>query len=274
MNETGSHTAVIEMRDTQVAALRNMSVTVLEHVNWSVQAGEFWVVAGLQHSGKSDLLMHAAGLTAPVGGECRVFGRDTREFDESHIADRLRVGFTFAGGKLFDQLTIAENVALPLRYHRELPETETANLVEGLLELLGVAQYASVTPGNITPAWRQRAAIARALVLQPELLLLDNPNGGLTARHREWMKDFLDQLWRGHAFFGGRPMTIAVTTDDLQMWRHPRRQFAAVHEGLFSVLGEWGGHEFARNHVVRDLTEGAIETRESNEKRREAADNP
>jgi ABC-type transporter Mla maintaining outer membrane lipid asymmetry ATPase subunit MlaF len=274
MSETSSHAAVIEMRDAQVAALRNMSVTVLEHVNWLVQAGEFWVVAGLQHSGKSDLLMHAAGLTAPLSGECRVFGCDTREYDESRIADRLRVGFTFAGGKLFDQLTIAENVALPLRYHRELPETETAGLVEGLLELLGIEKFAAATPGNIIPAWRQRAAIARALVLQPELLLLDNPNGGLTARHREWLTDFLDQLWRGHSFFGGRPMTIVVTTDDLQMWRHPRRQFAAVHEGLFCVLGEWGGNEFARNHVVQDLIEGAIESSEPKAPQPEGADNP
>jgi len=274
MSENSSGPAVIEMHDVQVTTLRDLSMTVLERVNWSVQTGEFWVVAGLQHSGKSDLLMHASGLTAPVSGECRLFGNDTRKFDESQIGDRLRLGFTFEGGKLFDQLTIAENIALPLRYHRSVPATETANIVEKLLELVGIEKFASVTPGNLTPAWRQRAAIARALALQPELLLLDNPNAGLTTRHRSWLIDFINQLWKGHPFFGGRPITIVVTTDDLQLWRHPQREFAAVHDGLFSVLGKWGGNEFGRNHVVQDLIEGAIEARESTEQKQERNENP
>src|SRR5208283_4053689 len=102
------------------------SLMVLENVHWSVLPGDFWVVAGSQHAGKSDLLLHAAGLVAPADGTCHVFGSDTREFDETRIDERLRVGFTFADGKLFNQFTLAENVALPLRYHRHHPEAETA----------------------------------------------------------------------------------------------------------------------------------------------------
>ena len=272
MNDTPSGTPVIEMLDVVVTALGDASLVLLENVNWSVQAGDFWVVAGLQHSGKSDLLMHAAGLTTPLGGECRVFGLDTREFDETRIAERLRMGFTFAGGKLFNQLTIAENVALPLKYHRGLPEAEVAKIVEELLELVGIAQYAGVTPANTTPARRQRAALARALVLKPELLMLDNPNAGFTARHRPWLTDFLNQLWQGHPFFGGRPMTIVVTTDDLQMWQHPGHKFAAVHEGHFCVLGEWGANEFGRHQVVKDLLAGAVETQETTMLKKEDVD--
>lgn len=271
MNDVVSGTPVIEMRNVLVSALTDPSLVLLEDVNWSVQAGEFWVVAGLQHSGKSDLLMHAAGLTVPVSGECRVFGLDTREFDETRIAERLRMGFTFVGGKLFNQLTIAENVALPLRYHRGLPEAETAKIVEELLELVGMAQYASVTPANITPARRQRAALARALALKPELLMLDNPNAGLTARHRPWLTEFLNQLWRGHPFFGGRPTTIVVTTDDLQMWQRPGHKFAAVHEGHFGVLGEWGATEFDRHQVVKDLLAGVVQTQETTMLKKEDA---
>ena len=91
------------------------------------------------------------------------------------------------------------------------------------------------------------------------MLLLDNPLGGLGARHRQWLMDFLDQLWRGHEFFGGRPMTIVVTTDDLRAWQHSRRKFAALHEGTFSVLGGWNDADFARHHAVKDLLSAPLE---------------
>src|SRR5580698_10614211 len=107
MSEEVSKSAVIEMRGVDVATLRDPSLIVLENVNWTVQRGEFWVVAGPTHSGKSDLLAHAAGLMNPVNGTCCVFGCDTKEFDETKIADRQRIGLIFADGKLFNQMTIA-----------------------------------------------------------------------------------------------------------------------------------------------------------------------
>jgi ABC-type transporter Mla maintaining outer membrane lipid asymmetry ATPase subunit MlaF len=251
--------AILEMQGVQVAALRDPSLIVLEELTWSVRPGEFWVVAGSQHSGKSDLLLHAAGLMTPCAGTCRVFGCDTHQFDETELATRLRVGFAFADGKLFNQLTLAENVALPLRYHQKLTDAETVRRVEALLELLELTPLADALPGNVAVVWRRRAALARALALQPELLLLDNPNGGLTARHRQWQMNFLDELWRGHGFFGGRPMTLVATTDDLPPWQHPRRKFAGVHAGRFTVLGAWGGDQFIGHGAVKELLPWAEE---------------
>ena len=255
------HPVILEMRGARVTALRDPSLVVLENVDWSVQAGEFWVAAGSPHAGKSDLLLCAAGLVPPAAGDCRVFGCDTREFDETQLSTRLRIGLVFADGKLFNQFTLAENIALPLRYHRNRPDPETARTVAALLEMLELGPYANLTPGSVAAVWRQRAALARALALQPELLLLDNPSSGLTAGHRRWLVDFLDQLWRGHDFFGGRPMTLVATTDDLHPWQQPQRRFAALHEGNFSVLGAWGGDAFIRHHTVRELQAGAEETR-------------
>lgn len=253
MSELNSNPPVIEMRGADISALRDVSLTVVENVEWLVQPGEFWVVAGQPRSGKSDLLLHAAGLMMPPTGTCRVFGADTKDFDETQIAERLRVGFVFADGRLFNQLTIAENVLLPLRYHHEMADAESARAVEQLLDLLELAPFADLTPGNVAATWRQRTALARALVLKPDLLLLDNPLAGLGARHRQWLLQFLDQIWRGHELFGGRPLTIVATTDDLPAWRHPQRKFGALHEGNFSVLGAWGDEEFSRHHTVKEL---------------------
>ncbi len=260
MSETTFQPAVIEMSAARIGALRDTLLTVIEGVNWSVASGEFWVVAGRQHSGKSDLLLHAGGLITPASGSCRVFGCETKNFGEAQIAERLRIGFVFAGGNLFNQLTIAENVALPLRYQRNAPLAEVARVVEELMELLELAPYADNTPANLSANWRQRAALARALVLQPELLLLDNPLGGLDGRHRHWLLKFLEQLWSGHKYFGGRPMTLVVTTDDLRVWRHPQRKYAVLEEKIFSVLGAWREVESARTPAAKELLAEPVET--------------
>ncbi len=244
---------VIEMAGADVVALRDTLLVAVEDVNWTVASGEFWVIGGQQHSGKSDLLMHAAGLIAPARGTCRTFGVETARFDETQLDERLRVGFVFTGGRLFNQLTIEENVALPLQYHQGFAMAAAAKEVAELLDLLELTPFAGATPSTLAANWRQRAALARALILKPDLLLLDNPLVGLSARHRQWLLCFLDQFWRGHDWFGGRPATVVVATDDLRAWQHPRRKFAMLDKKTFAALGAWGDVESATHHAVKDL---------------------
>jgi len=244
---------VIEMRGVNVAAMRDASFTVVENVDWPVAAGEFWIVAGQEHSGKSDLLMLAAGLMSPAAGSYKLFGNDTQYFGEAELAERLRVGFIFQGGQLFNQLTIAENIALPLQYKKNFPAVEAARAAQALLELMELTPLADVTPANVTANWRQRAALARALILKPEILLLDNPLAGLGARHLQWWLRFLDQLSRGHEQFDGRPLTIIVTTDDLRPWQNERRKFALLRDKKFIPLGGWNEIETTTDPVVKEL---------------------
>jgi ABC-type transporter Mla maintaining outer membrane lipid asymmetry ATPase subunit MlaF len=246
----------IEMRGVDVGAIHDPGLTVIEEVNWTVAPGEFWIVAGQQNSGKSDFLMTTAGLMAPLKGSYNFFGSETQMFDESRLADRLRLGFVFETAKLFHHLTIAENVALPLQYHKNLPDDAVSREVQMLLELLELTPFADNVPTYVSANWLKRAALARALILKPEVLLLDNPLGGLDTRHSRWWLYFLDELWRGHAWFDGRPMTVVATADDLSRvagWRGGTRRFALLKEKKFIPLGSWNEVASVNEPVVKEL---------------------
>ncbi len=262
MSETENPMA-IEMREVSVGTMRDINFVVLEDVNWRVAPGEFWTVAGQQHSGKSDFLMLTAGLMAPVTGECKLFGTDIRSFGEAKLADRLHVGLVFAGGQLFHQLTLRENVSLPLQYHRDLTPAAAAQETQTLLDLLELTPLADITPSNVSDNWRRRAALARALMLKPKLLLLDDPLAGLGLRHLHWWLRFLDQLSRGHNWCDGRPMTIVATTDDLRPWRSANRKFAMVHDKNFFPLGAWNEVESTNDPVVKELLAVSVENVEA-----------
>jgi len=130
--ETASKTTapVIKMEAVSVGSLRDLSTIILEGVDWQAAAGDYWVLAGLQGAGKTDFLMMTAGLMPPEAGSYRLFGEPMPIFDEARLPIRLRLGQVFDGGQLFNHLTVFENISLPLRYHRNLSETQAADLTE------------------------------------------------------------------------------------------------------------------------------------------------
>src|SRR5580765_6588192 len=164
----------IEMRGVAVAAMRDQATLIAEEVNWSVPAGDYWVVAGLQGSGKSDFLLMTGGVMAPAGGTYRLFGEDMPIFDEARLRSRLRMGLVFETGQLFNHLTVSENVGLPFRYHKNLSKAAVFDRVSTFLEALELGPFADSTPGALALNWQKRAALARALILEPDLLLLDS----------------------------------------------------------------------------------------------------
>ena len=254
---------VIDMREVAIGAMQDPAYLVLENVNWSVAPGEFWVIGAPPSSGKSDFLMTTAGLIPPVGGSYKFYGNETRIFDESRLADRLRMGFIFENASLFHYLTVAENVALPLRYHKNLDVEEGAKAVNELLELTELKPIAEVTPANLSRSWIKRAGLARALTLRPDVLLADNPLGGLEARHVHWWVRFLDELSRGHQAFGDKPITIIVTADDLRPWRGGARQFAILKDKHFAQLGSWDEMISAHDPVAGELLAAPLDPAES-----------
>jgi ABC-type transporter Mla maintaining outer membrane lipid asymmetry ATPase subunit MlaF len=233
---------LIEADGVSVLRMRSPGLAV-EDIHWQVAAGEYWVVGGRHGSGKSAFLATMAGLQRPGAGVIRHFGQDLSQLSEQEtIARRLRVGFVFKnGGRMFAELTVAENVALPLRYHRDWPGEKAIEAVQALLETTELTPLAASTAQDLTTGWQERVGLARALALEPEVLFLDEPMAGLEAGHCRWWRGFLDQLSRGGPCTQGRKMTIIAATSDLLLWSGERRHFALLKDRSWQVMGERAG---------------------------------
>ena len=243
----------IEMSGVNIAAMHDPDYIIFKNINWSAAPGEFWVVGAPQSSGKSDFLMTTAGLMPPAAGLYKFFGNETRIFDESRLADRVRVGFVFENADLFHYLTVGGNVALPLRYHNNLTASDGAKAIEELLAITELKPLADVMPANLPRSWLKRAALARALAMQPDILLVDNPLGALDARLSHWWLRFLDALTRKHQWLGGKTLTIITTTDDFRPWRGGNRRFALLKDNSFVVLGSWTDVLSSDEPLVKEL---------------------
>ncbi len=196
-----------------------------------------------------------AGVMPPAQGEYRLFGQPMPIFDEARLDQRLRLGMVFDGGQLFNHLTVSENIALPVRYHRNLTMAQTEPELQAILEALELSPWADTTPGAIGRNWQKRVGLARALSLKPEVLLIDSPLTGLDLRHRNWWLAFLDQLSKGHKLLEGRPMTLVVTAADLRLWRGRATQFAILKDKRLTVLGSWQQLEAAGQDLLHEVYE-------------------
>ncbi len=250
---------IIEMHDVSVGAMRDQSTIMLEAVNWKVAPGDYWVIGGLQGAGKSDFLSMIGGLMGPAGGSYRLLGEEMPIFDEARLQKRLRLGLIFENGQLFNHLTVSENVALPLRYHRNLRKGQAGPEVQALLEALELGPLADRTPGAIGRNWQKRVGLGRALALRPEVLLIDNAVSGLDLRHVNWWMGLLEGLSRGHPLLQGRPATLIVTAADLRPWKGRAHQFAVIKNKRLSVLGSWEKVEAASAELVQEFLTTAEE---------------
>lgn len=154
--------------------------TVLDGVNLDVLPGETMVVMGGSGSGKSTLLRHMIGSLVPDAGSVTLFGRDLARLDEEGLNEvRKKFGILFQSGALFNSMTIAENVALPLQEHTTLDQAIIDIQVKIKLELVGLREHASKYPAQISGGMKKRAGLARALALDPKILFYDEPSAGL-----------------------------------------------------------------------------------------------
>ncbi|HEY6767293.1 MAG TPA: ABC transporter ATP-binding protein [Candidatus Sulfotelmatobacter sp.] len=202
-------------RTEPVISLRNLRVSygereILHGINFDVVRGETLVILGGSGSGKSTLLRTLVGLEKPSAGEIWIKGRDlaktsTAEMDEI----RTKIGMSFQGGALFGSMTVGENVALPLREHTRLEDSTIEIILRLKLQQVGLEGFEYYTPAQLSGGMKKRAAVARALAMDPEILFFDEPSAGLDPIIAAGIDELILELKR--AFH----MTIIVVTHEL-----------------------------------------------------------
>ena len=170
---------------------------VLRGLDLVTPRGSTVTVMGGSGSGKTVLLRLTAGLIKPDKGRIRTLGIDTTPLrEEALLPLRRRMGFVFQGAALFDSLTAYENVAYPLREHLSLSESEIADRVHRLLARVGLKDVDAKLPAELSGGMRKRVGIARALVLEPELVLYDEPTAGLDPTNARLITELVETLRR------------------------------------------------------------------------------
>ena len=151
-------------------------LVVLDDVSFFVNPGETLCILGRSGVGKSVALQHIMGFLKPDSGRIMVAGEDITGFDEKQLqAIRRKVTMVFQNGALFDSLSVGENVAFPLRERKQLAEDQIEQIVNGLLDMVGVSGMADLLPSDLSTGMKRSVAIARALAAQPEAILYDEP---------------------------------------------------------------------------------------------------
>ncbi len=221
-------------------------------VSLTVVRGEVFAIAGGNGSGKSTLLREIVGLLTPTAGLIRLFGTDSRELEESDGRPlHRRFGVMFQGGALFSSMTLAENVAVPLREHTHLSPGIIRDIVALKIALVGLPQDSAVKyPSELSGGMRRRAALARAIVMDPELLFLDEPTAGLDPMIADGFDELLLHLKRLLGF------TVVMVTHDLDtLWRLADR-VAVLGNGRVLGMGTMEDLTHSNDPVVREYFHG------------------
>ncbi|TMQ52890.1 MAG: ATP-binding cassette domain-containing protein [Candidatus Eisenbacteria bacterium] len=227
---------------------------VLRGVDLTVAEGESVVIIGRSGTGKSVLLKHVVGLIDPDRGAVRVDGQDVPALSVKELLDlRKRMGMLFQGGALFDSLSIAENVGLPLREHTRIAETQVDLLVHEKLHLVGLEGVETMRPSSLSGGMKKRAALARALALNPKIMLYDEPTTGLDPITADLINRLIRRLQERLG------ITSIAVTHDMRSAYHIADRIAMLHEGRIHAIGTPAEIQASADPAVRQFIEGSAE---------------
>ena len=210
------------------------SKRVLDGIDFDVFPGECLVILGRSGTGKSVTLRQLNGLERPDKGSVVFAGADLCTLSERQLFPlRKRIGMLFQSGALFDSMNVFENVAFPLRAHTKLSEEELAAKVHEVLAVVELPGIEEKMPSELSGGMRKRVALARALVLRPEVLLFDEPTTGLDPMTSDSVAHTIATARdRAHT-------TAVVVTHDLALAQTVASRLAFLDEGRFRFVGTW-----------------------------------
>jgi phospholipid/cholesterol/gamma-HCH transport system ATP-binding protein len=222
---------------------------VLNGINLSVSRGETLAVLGRSGTGKSVLLRIIIGLQKPDSGTVRIHGQDIEGLDLDHLsAVRLKMGFSFQHSALYDSLTVEQNVMFPLQHHRkDMSKAMQRDQAKQLLAEVGMEGHLQKMPSDISGGMQKRVGLARALALQPDILLLDEPTAGLDPISSAEIDDLVLKLQEEHQ------MASIVVTHDLHSANTIADRLALLDKGSVVVEGSFEELQNSDIEFVREF---------------------
>jgi phospholipid/cholesterol/gamma-HCH transport system ATP-binding protein len=230
---------------------------VLHDVNFSVEQGEIMVIMGGSGSGKTTLLRHLIVLEHPSEGAVSLFGQDAAAAGGRGMQKlRRRMGVAFQGGALFSSMTVAENVMLPLREHTDLDEKTMAIMARLKLEVVGLAGTGDYMPSELSGGMLKRAAVARAIVMDPALLFFDEPSAGLDPVVSSALDELILLLREA------MNMTVVVVTHELESAFSIADRITVLDQGRILTVDTVDGLRRNPDQRIQNLLNRRTETHE------------
>ena len=221
---------------------------VLNGIDLTVARGETLAVLGRSGTGKSVLLKIIIGLQKPDAGSVNIHGQEITGINLGKLNEiRKKMGFLFQQAALYDSLTVEQNVAFPLKHNTKMPESEQRDRVKDLLKGVGMEGDLKKMPSDISGGMQKRVGLARALALDPDILLLDEPTAGLDPITSGEIDELILKLQKEHA------MTSIVVTHDLQSAKTIAGRLALLHEGNIVIEGTFEDLEKSHDKFVSDF---------------------
>ena len=221
---------------------------VLEDVAFELARGECLVVLGRSGSGKSVLLRQINGLEKPDSGNVLFDGTELTGLDEEALfPPRRRMGILFQSGALFDSMSVFDNVAFPLRKHTDLADEELAAKVEEKLKMVKLEGAGDTFPADLSGGMRKRAALARSLALDPDLMLYDEPTSGLDPVTAATIGSLIRNVEKELG------VTSLLITHDLALARRVGDRVAFLAGGRFAFVGDWQEAERSKDRTLGDF---------------------
>src|SRR6202047_658136 len=245
MGSNGQAGPYIEFKEVSKAFGENR---VLDHVSFEVMAGETVCILGRSGVGKSVTLQIIMGFLKPDTGGVIVAGEDITDYGEPDLQRiRKKVTMVFQNGALFDSLSVGENVAFPLRERRDLSEEQIFQIVDGLLDMVGVKPMRDLLPSDLSTGMKRSVAIARALASQPECVLYDEPTTMVDPLMAQLLGDLIKRLKiQLH-------LTSVVVTHDMRLAQKLADRVVFLHEAKALFFGTYPEMEKCQEPIVQEF---------------------